>query len=86
MDLPDPPEGWELKSLITISEGLWTAQLWAEEAYVYGYGTSPRFAMLDALQKIEDGDTFDRLSGMVKPEIDLVKELGIKPKKMVRRF
>ena len=90
MDLPDPPEGWALKSLIELDEGSWSAQLWASEAYVYGYGSTVRYAMLDALARIESGDTFDRLSGGEKSHPgELVKALGIgpaKPREFDRRF
>lgn len=85
MELPDPPQGWTLKALLTTDE-TWTAQLWAEEEYVYGYGTTPRFAILDALTRIESGDTYLRLSGMTKEKVDLIKALGIgKPATFVRR-
>lgn len=82
MELPEPPEGWKLKSLIEINERSWAAHLWAPEAYVYGYGSNARYAMLDALQRIEDCNFFERLSGgkafVPKLDIDevLKKALG----------
>ena len=86
MELPDPPEGWALKSLIEIDEGSWSVQLWATEEYVYGYGSSGRYAMCDAIDRIHVGETFERLSGMRPVKIDLVKALGIAKPKMERRF
>ena len=86
MELPDPPKGWGLKSLIEIDEGSWSVQLWASEEYVYGYGTTARYALLNALDRIESGDTFGRLSGYKPLEVDLVKALGITKPKLDRRF
>ena len=86
MELPDPPDGWALKSLIEIDEGSWSAQLWASEEYVYGYGASAKYALLNALDRIEEGNTFGRLSGCKPLEVDLVKALGIAKPKMERRF
>lgn len=80
MNLPDPPEGWGLKALIEINVGQWSAHYWGPEAYVYGYGSTARYAILQALERIENGDTFDRLSGMEASTIDLVKALGIRSK------
>jgi len=80
MELPDPPEGWSLKALIEINEGSWSANLWANDAYVYGYGTSAKYAMLDALSRVENGDVFERLSGGRPTTVDLVKALGIEKK------
>ena len=78
MNLPDPPEGWGLKALIEINEGSWSASYWSAHAYVYGYGSTARFAVIQALDRIENGDVFDRLSGM--ETVDLVKALGIRSK------
>jgi len=80
MELPDPPEGWGLKALIEINEGSWSAHYWGPDAYVYGYGSTARYAILQALERIENGDTFDRLSGMQPTAVDLVKALGIRSK------
>jgi hypothetical protein len=84
MELPDPPEGWALKSLIEIdpdSAHAWSAQLWAEDAYVYGYGSTARFAMLDALRRIDACEYFERLSGMARFQgVDISKALEAIPK------
>jgi hypothetical protein len=80
MEIPDPPEGWGLKALIEINKDSWSASLWASDAYVYGYGTSAKYAMLDALSRVESGDVFERLSGGRPTTVDLVKALGIKAK------
>jgi hypothetical protein len=80
MDLPDPPEGWGLKALIEIHPSSWSAHLWASDTYVYGYGTSAKYAMLDALSRVENGDVFERLSGGQPTTVDLVKALGIEKK------
>jgi hypothetical protein len=80
MELPDPPEGWGLKALIEIDLGSWSASYWSANAYVYGYGTTARYAVLDALGRIENADVFDRLSGMEASTVDLVKALGIRAK------
>jgi hypothetical protein len=87
MDFPDPPEGWGLKALIEINGGSWSAHYWGPDAYVYGYGSTARFAVLQALERIENGDTFERLSGMQPTTVDLVKALNIKkPTPPVRRI
>jgi hypothetical protein len=87
MDLPDPPEGWGLKALIELNEGQWSAHYWGPDQYVYGYGPTARFAVLDSLGRIENGDTFDRLSGRQPTTVDLVKALGIKrPTAPIRRI
>jgi hypothetical protein len=44
--------------------GSWSTQFWGPESYVYGYGTTARYAMLDAIDRIDCGDVFERLSGM----------------------
>lgn len=78
MELPDPPEGWTLKSLIEIHSNQWSCHLWGPEAYVYGYGSTARYATLDALKRIGDGDYFERLSGMRKSTVNveaLIKEI-----------
>jgi hypothetical protein len=80
MEIPDPPEGWGLKALIEINPGSWSASYWSANAYVYGYSSTARFAVLQALDRIENGDTFDRLSGMEASTVDLVKALGIRSK------
>jgi len=85
MELPDPPKGWGLKSLIEIDQGQWSASYWSANAYVYGYGSTARYAVLQAIDRIEDGDTFDRLSGMEMSNVDLVKALGIKAKPTAAR-
>lgn len=84
MELPDPPEGWGLKALIEINSGSWSASYWSANAYVYGYGSTARFAVLQALERIENADTFDRLSGMEMSNVDLVKALGIRSKPVRR--
>ena len=85
MELPDPPEGWNLKGLIEIDEGSWSAHYWATDEYVYGYGSTARYAVLDAFRRIEECEVFTRLSGK-PPEVDLVEMLNIKPEPMKRRF
>jgi len=87
MELPDPPEGWNLKSLIEIDLNSWSALYWAPEAYVYGTGTTARYAMLDANRRIEDGNFFEHLGGVKK--FDGVKlDLSFIPPKALddRRF
>ena len=99
MELPDPPEGWYLKYL-SLNEkdkpvigdpprGTWSAHITSacDGAYVYGVGSSPRYAMLDALTKIENEDVFERFSGgqPAMKSVDLVKALGIGKPAMVRR-
>jgi len=92
MELPDPPDPWRLKSLIEINEGSWSAHYWAPEDYVYGYGSTAAYAVLDAIQRIENGDTFERLSGFpvggksFKDLKDLLKLPEKKPQPMLRRL
>jgi hypothetical protein len=80
MELPDPPEGWGLKALIEIDETSWSASFWSADEYVYGFGSTARYAVLDALEKIDWGQTFARLSGGKRPEIDLLKFVKLEPK------
>jgi hypothetical protein len=85
LELPDPPPSWHLKSLIELASSSWSCQLWSPDAYVYGYGTTCRYAFLDAIQRIENGEAFDRLSGMSHPSdssvaAELAELLQIKPK------
>lgn len=77
MELPNPPQGWSLKSLIEIDEQQWSAQLWHQEHYVYGYGTSARYSMLDALRRIENGDVYDKCSGFSKSSEDRKTRLSV---------
>ena len=65
MELPDPPEGWTLKSLIEFNDkpASWSCQLWSPGCYVYGYGSSAKYAFLDAIDRVERGDFFEALSG-----------------------
>jgi len=90
MDLPDPPEGWFLKALIINerdnppvgeAQGIWMVHLRGDGEYVYGYGASAIYAILDAIKRIDEGDAFEDLSGMQPTRIDLVEALGITPKK-----
>jgi hypothetical protein len=80
MDIPDPPEGWALRNLNEEDISKWVAFLHTKGAYVYGYGATARYAILDAIHKIGEGEFFEHLSGMQPTTIDLVKALGIKPK------
>jgi hypothetical protein len=88
MELPDPPEGWWLQDLNMTDKDKWATLIKSLDEWVYGFGTTPRYAMLDALGRIERGDTFGRLSGMAKTEIDLTKflKLGPKVRERDRRF
>ena len=75
MELPDPPEGWTLKSLIAINDNppSWSSQLWAPGCYVYGYGSSAKYALLDAIDRVERGDYFEAMSGFqnkISPKIE----------------
>lgn len=51
MELPDPPEGWRLTHLISLGEE-WQAHLLSEEATVVATGTTARYAILAAIDKI----------------------------------
>jgi len=86
MDLPDPPEGWRLKSLID-DGGCWLAYLYSATEWVQAAGSSPRFAMLDALARIEAGAVYAKLSGMQARHatFDLLNVLKIQPAKVERR-
>jgi hypothetical protein len=96
MELPDPPEGWHLKSINEINEDQWSAYLWSPDEYVYGYGSTLRYALLDALRRIEQGDVYGRCSGFAKLTEDPKIRAGIEellaslapppPPKMKRRF
>ena len=95
MELPDPPQGWTLKSINEINENSWCTQLWHKEHYVYGYGTSLRYSMLDAIRRIEDGNIFDMCSGFAKTSEDkdtrqgvdkLLAEIKASRPKLDRRF
>ncbi len=85
MELPDPPEGWALTHLINLGE-CWQANIASEEAVIIASGTSPRYALLTAIERIGNA-RYERIKISAKPiEIDLVKELGIKAPRMERRF
>jgi hypothetical protein len=85
MELPDPPDGWQLKSLIE-RDGTWFAFLYSSTEWCQAAGSTPRYAMLDGLRRIEDGAVYMNLSGMKKrPEINLADLLGIKPAPVDRR-
>jgi len=93
MDLPDPPEGWTLSLLSynpdpPVGADHWHVDLYSKEEYVTAWGRTPRFAMLAALQAIEEGDTRVRMSGGEKSDQSkkIIEALGITaPKPFVRR-
>jgi hypothetical protein len=86
LDLPDPPEGWEMTSACKREADQWSVFFVSATSYCLGEGTTLRYAMLNALAKIEEDSTYDRLSGMKQGTVDLIAELGIKPKPLDRRF
>lgn len=82
MELPDLPEGWKLKSLIdTGEERGWSVFCYSSEEYCQAYGSSPRYAMLDAIQRIADGAVHEVLSGHSADRPDILDILQIKPAK-----
>ena len=94
MELPDLPEGWKLKSLIdiTVDDGpCWSVQAGSVSGdHGHGEGTTPRYAFLNLIEKIENGDVYAPLSsGKTRNEnVDLLGLLKIEPKKseFKRRF
>lgn len=95
MDLPDLPEGWKLKSLLDTGEGAspWKVFAYSPTEWVQAAGSSPRFAMFDAISRIEDGATYRTLSGMtLKSSLvslnEVLQALKIEPAKstLERRF
>ena len=80
MDLPDPPEGWKLRTLTEVCDNEWFVQLVGPGEYVNASGSTARYAIAAAIVKIEEGITFERLSGMQPTTVDLVKALGIRSK------
>lgn len=89
MELPDPPEGWRLVSLIDISEGppLWSARFSSTcGEYTHGSGTTPRYAMLAGIARILDDDVYAPLEDPGGSKIDLLQVLKIdKPAVVVDR-
>lgn len=81
MELPDLPEGWWLKSLIDTEEPRgWSVFAYSSDQYCQAYGSSPRFAMLDAIQRIANGAVHDNLSGFAAAKgPDILDVLQIKP-------
>jgi hypothetical protein len=83
MELPDLPEGWRLISLIDITENApcWSAQAkatWGD--YTHGTGTTQRYAMLNIIERIEDGEVYAPLSGMqTTTDFHLLDVLNIQP-------
>jgi hypothetical protein len=85
MELPDLPDGWKWKSLIE-RDGHWSCFCANERFYLQASGTTPRFAMLNAIERIEDCAYHEVLSGMKQYEIDLVAALNIPKPKPIRRI
>lgn len=91
MELPDLPEGWRLKSLIDTGEDRgWSVFAYSENEYVQAWGSSPRFAMLDCIQRIADGAVHEKLSGFSAKgkDLDILDFLEIpkaKETKFIRR-
>lgn len=77
MELPDPPDGWHIKSINEINDHSWSASLWSAENYVYGYGSSLRYAMLDAIRRVEIGDVYSKCSGYSKQTEDKKTREGV---------
>jgi hypothetical protein len=81
MELPDPPEGWRLKSLIDDGDK-WLAYLYSDTEWVQAAGSTPRFALLDAQARIADGAVYANLTGMAKTlDFNLLSVLKIEPAK-----
>jgi hypothetical protein len=89
MELPDLPEGWRMKSL-SEEDGFWKIFAYAEGYWCCAGGTSPRYAMLDAIKRIEDGMVWANMTGgkMKDEEVNVLSYLKIEPKKseFKRRF
>jgi hypothetical protein len=84
MELPDLPEDWQWKSLIEV-DGRWGCFCCNGLFYLQAFGSSPRYALLDAIARIEDGAYNEVLSGGKRHEIDLVAALNIPKPKPIRR-
>lgn len=86
MELPDLPEGWRISFLCIRSPGDCIADVTNDDTKesVYAKGTTLRYAMLDAIRRIEEGEVW----GRAKPQdnaIDVLKILNIPQPKVVRR-
>jgi hypothetical protein len=80
MELPDPPEGWKLTHLIDIGE-CWQANISSTDCVITASGSTPRYALLTAIERIGD-ERFERVKvSATREKFDLVAALGIKPKK-----
>jgi hypothetical protein len=91
MELPDLPEGWRLKSLIDITENTpcWSVQAGSVSGdHGHGEGTTPRYAFLNLIEKIENGDVYAPLSGgkTWNESVDLLGMLKIEKSEFKRRF
>jgi hypothetical protein len=78
MDLPDPPEGWALTHLINLGE-CWQANISSDDAVITASGTTARYALLTAIDRIGD-PSFERIKLSAVATVDLVKALGIRSK------
>jgi hypothetical protein len=86
LELPDLPEGWAWKSLSERETDRWTCFASNGEFYLQAGGSSPRYAILDAIARIEVGAFHRVLSGMKRYELDLVSALNIPKPKLTRRI
>jgi len=87
MELPDLPDEWRLKSLIE-KEGLWLAYVYTDDYWIQATGSTPRFAMLDAIQRIENEAWHETLRYVHREAAsgpNLIKILNIQPVSKERR-
>jgi hypothetical protein len=78
MELPDLPEDWEWLSLIKRGD-LWLCFASDGDFWLQAGGSTPRNAVLNAIQRIENGAYHATLSYSAKKGPDLVKLLKINP-------
>jgi hypothetical protein len=93
LDLPDLPDTWRLLSLIDITEQspLWSARVRCSNGdYTHGEGSSPRYAILDAIRRIDSLDIYSPLADPADasgPSAEsLANLLNIQPKPFPRRI
>lgn len=80
MELPDLPEDWEWQSLIKRGDK-WLCFASNGDFYLQAAGSTPRYAVLDAIKRIEEEAFHPVLSYIHKGAPDLVKLLKIQPPK-----
>jgi hypothetical protein len=85
MELPDLPEGWQWQSLL-LRDKTWFCFASNGLYYLQASGSTPRYAILDAIQRIEDEAYHEMLSRHkdYHQDVDIVALLEIKTKPNLR--